>query len=490
MKYRIIATTFLYSFLLLLTACNSSDQNQIAEGSGGGIGGTGIAIGRINAFGSIIVNGIKFNTDNATFIRDNHTVSNQTAYSVGERVTITGLINSQNNTGTATRVVFSDLLEGPVTHKPALLATNIEVMGQTIHTNNLTVLHGFSLLSDLTLADILEVSGFVDANGIIQASSITLKKEALTTFEIKGKINNLEDSKQTFTFNQLIIDFSNSSINTANGSLSEKQTVIVTGQTLFNDTLFATTITEEIASTLVLGIKVEVEGVITRFNSATDFDINNQRVTTTVETVFKDGAIDDLDLNVEIEVEGIGNENGILVARSIELKQTENLPKIEALIDAIDEQNKTIVLFGKTIQIDQSTVLFDESLQHITQLSFSHLVVGDYIDVKFQRQDDGSFLAIRLNRENKEILAGTNITEIGFKSTVKNINETTGSFTLLGIQMISNANTMYHNAQEQPIDKATFFAAIEQGVTLVDVEGEVTGNNTVLMHSLFVDLTP
>ncbi|HHL19179.1 MAG TPA: hypothetical protein ENJ33_05545 [Thiothrix sp.] len=489
MKYKIIATAFLYSYLLLFTACNVSNQNQIAEGSGGGIGGTGIAIGRINAFGSIIVNGIEFNTDNATFIRDNRTVSSQTAYAVGERISITGLIDSVSNTGTAYKVVFSNLIEGPVTSKPALLSTNIEVMGQTIHTNNLTVLHGFSLLSDVALADILEVSGFIDANGIIQASSITLKKQAPHAFEIKGKISNLDLSKQTFTINTLQIDFSNAPINTSSGQLAEGQTVVITGQTFFNNTLFAITVTEEVINTLPSGTKIEVEGIITRFASATDFDLNGRPIIITTDTIFKDGAINALKLNAAIEVEGISNANGILVADSIELEQTENLLKIEALIESIDYENKTLVLFGQTIQVDQSTILFDESIQDVKQLNLNQFTVGEYIDAKFQEDNDGNFLAIRLNRENEEKLTGTNITKIGFKGTVHNINETAGSLTLFGIQMLTNENTVYRNEQEQPIDKAILFAAIEEDVTLVEIEGEAVGNNTILIHSLLVDLT-
>jgi hypothetical protein len=177
MKYRLIASIIFFSGLLqLLNACGE-----------GGIGGTGITLsGRINSFGSIIVNGIEFNTDNATLVRDNSLASRQSDFAVGEVVTVTGYINTNKKTGVANKVVFSDLIEGPVTAKPALLADNFMVMGQTIRINDLTVLHGFLTLNDLNPADIVEISGFVDSSGIIQASSITLKNAAISNFEIKG----------------------------------------------------------------------------------------------------------------------------------------------------------------------------------------------------------------------------------------------------------------------------------------------------------------
>ena len=48
--------------ILLLGGCGGGDPFSVAEG---GIGGTGISTGTVTGIGSIKVNGVTFNTDNA-----------------------------------------------------------------------------------------------------------------------------------------------------------------------------------------------------------------------------------------------------------------------------------------------------------------------------------------------------------------------------------------------------------------------------------------
>jgi len=65
---------------------------------------------------------------------------------------------------------------------------------------------------------------------------------------------------------------------------------------------------------------VELEGVITRFVSATDFTVNRQVVMTDVNTQFEDGSARNLAQNVLVEVEGEINALGILVAKEVSIK--------------------------------------------------------------------------------------------------------------------------------------------------------------------------
>ena len=117
---------------ILLNACGS-DSLQLANG----VGGTGISVGRLTGFGSMYVNGIKFNTDNATYIRDGVGSKSQDDFSTGEIVRINGTIDSNKITGTANEVIFTDLLEGVVTSVAS--GESLEVLGQKVTTNSLTV---------------------------------------------------------------------------------------------------------------------------------------------------------------------------------------------------------------------------------------------------------------------------------------------------------------------------------------------------------------
>ena len=186
----------------------------VACGGGSGVSttadGTNITSGRITGFGSIIVNGIRFDVDNASFRKDDVS-SQQSDFQIGEYIVIKGSIDETGLNGTATEVIFKDLLEGQVTNV-SVDGISIEVLGQTISTDESTVFHGFTALTDLIEGSIVEVSGIKDADGMIIATSIELEDDSFVNGEseneIKGIISDLNATLMTFQIGNLIIDYS------------------------------------------------------------------------------------------------------------------------------------------------------------------------------------------------------------------------------------------------------------------------------------------
>ena len=313
--------SILLSSLLLLTACGGG--TQLAEG---GISGTGITMGRITNFGSIFVNGIKFDVNNATFIRDGKN-SQQSEYKVGEIVTILGPVDNKGTAGVATKVTFTDSLEGQVTQISADGVT-IEVLGQTIKTDQLAVFHGFNNLVELSVGNIVEVSGLKDASGVITATSIQLKQNefvvGVTENEVKGTVSNVNQAQMTFQVNDLIIDYNNATLENFPDNLPVAGQFIEakSNQVIANNTFIAFKVElnqeEQILSTT--NEKIEIEGLITRFISSTDLDVSGLKITTNSSTEYKNGNQSDLALNILIEVEGKTNESGVLVAEEIKFK--------------------------------------------------------------------------------------------------------------------------------------------------------------------------
>jgi len=94
-------------------------------GCGGGGGGSptaggaapnqtpAVAVGRINAFGSVFVNGVEFETDKASFNVRGASAANESALSVGMVVRVKGSQDG-NGHGTATEIRFNSEIEGPV----------------------------------------------------------------------------------------------------------------------------------------------------------------------------------------------------------------------------------------------------------------------------------------------------------------------------------------------------------------------------------------
>src|SRR5262249_51344662 len=82
-------------------------------------------------------------------------------------------------------------------------------------------------------------------------------------------------------------------------------------------------------------VQVEVEGLVTRFASATDFDVAGEAVTTTDGTTYENGSVADLALGIKVEVEGRVDDSGVLVAEKVSFRR-ENDVRIEATVDAVD----------------------------------------------------------------------------------------------------------------------------------------------------------
>jgi hypothetical protein len=382
----------------LLSACFQAAL-MLAEG---GIGGTGISTGVITAFGSVFVNGVEYNTGTATFTRDGTPVyGDQAEYHVGEYVTVKGKVNPDGVTGTATELVFNNVLEGPVT-TVSTDGVSLEIMGQTVRTNALTVFHGFSLLNALAMGNIIEVSGVRGENGDITASSLTLTTNP--NLEIYGTALNVNISNQTFKIGNLTVNYTGALLSAgvpSNGQYLEVKST----QALQAGVLMASEVTlKEQYQHFSEGMEVEIEGMITYFNSATNFTVNGQSITTNAQTQFEDGTANDLSVDALVEVDGTVNAQGVLVADEVSIKQSASQPIIEreGTVSSVDTVANTFTLAGnvnETVVINTATLWLDERgtpysfKPDISQLS------GVKVELK-AKQSNGKLLALRIKLED------------------------------------------------------------------------------------------
>lgn len=148
---------------------------------GGGIGGTGVTepspasvegliIGRVDGFGSIIINERRFETDDAEFLVD------------GSSAAITDI---QIGMKVRARVNYETMIAGSVHYQPAVVgkvesvnssASTMIVLGQHVELTENTVLDGFTTVS-LTNETAIEVSGDRDGDNVIIARYIKLVED-------------------------------------------------------------------------------------------------------------------------------------------------------------------------------------------------------------------------------------------------------------------------------------------------------------------------
>ena len=179
---------------ILLVSCSGSDE--IA-----GIGGTGIVVGVITAFGSVYVNGIRFETDSSNFEVDGNATATQNDLSIGMVVRIEGSINANGTTGTASSIVYDDEVQGPIEQDPVEVAGSngnqktFTVFGQIVIVDETTTQFEGITFDSLQVNEIVEVSGFRDSSSQINASYVERKGTPnvpdSSEVELKGTISDL-----------------------------------------------------------------------------------------------------------------------------------------------------------------------------------------------------------------------------------------------------------------------------------------------------------
>lgn len=477
MKLNGLMRALILTSSLLMTACT---ETQLAEG---GIGGTGISVGPITGFGSIIQNGIRYDVSQTHFIRDGVVVANQSQYRVGEIVKINGAINADGVTGQATQVDYGSLLQGQIT----ALGTDgksIYVLNQLVRTDSLTVFHGIKLLTDLSLGNVVQISGARDAQGVIRANSLTLQQTSFiagtSSQLIEGRITKADPLTHTLVVNGLNIDYSHV---VRNALPTVNQYVRVTStQSLQNNTLIASNYTQaQEFVEFVQGEEAELEGLVTAFISASRFAINGQLVVTTAATEFENSMPADIKLNALIEAEGRINTQGELVAEEVSVRQasTTQTRELEGKVAEINYNTQTFKLLSNTFLVDASTIILHKAEDQETSLRFTDLHLNDHLEIKARQLDDGRLLALRIERDVEDLTSPD--TEI--KGVVHSINRAQASLEILGVTVTSDASTEFE-ANSHEVTQAQFFAALVAGKSVVKAEGISLTNNSLKADSL------
>lgn len=325
--------------LLLPIAFVSCGANDYA---GGGIGGTGISVGKITAFGSVWVNGIEFDTTGAKIIKDGVSVLEVVTDDKDEPpiylrrgmiVIVRGEFSLDGKTGTASSIEFRDNLEGPISAGSIKLDNQtFEVLGQIVKVDVDTVFDEIIGFAGLVEGNIVEVSGFVDADGIIHASYISLKSGTFegdgAEIELKGTIANLDSVAMTFTIGSLTIEYNSNTEfkDTSAEVLKDGLYVEVKSSAgVIGNVLIASKIElEDKKHHIDHGDEFEVEGYVTDTSALlteNKFELEAQTVLITSNTIFENGMnIDNIMVNVKLEVEGTVDAYGVLVADKIEIK--------------------------------------------------------------------------------------------------------------------------------------------------------------------------
>lgn len=456
------------SLLTVLAACGGGGGGTTIAPQPpptGGIDGGGFARGAIAGFGSVIVNGVRFSTTGAAISVDGRSGAAENELKVGQIVEVRGTFDSNGTTGTATAVIYDDSLEGPVTARD-LAAGTLVVLGQTVRIVGSTVFDDrFSpaALTGVSIGQVVEVSGYPNAAGEIVASRIE-PKAAGGTFELTGVVSQLDPATRRFNIGATTINYAN--VTPTNGTLANGGCAEAKGTQFAGGALTATSV--EVKSCTVGGLnnqRGEIEGVITRLASASDFDIGSQRVSTTASTTYENGVAADLRTGLKVEAEGRFDASGTLVATKVQIKPDTAL-RLLGTIDSLDATASTLRVFGLTVAVNAGTSFEDKSAANVRQFRFADLRASDYVELRgYAGTTANSIVAARIERDDLE--SRRELQGIAASPTAA------PNLTILGITVTTSGSTQFRDAADQPITSAQFFTAA--GNRLVKVRGTWTG---------------
>ena len=469
--HRVIA--FFITASLVLAACGGGSGNSTA-----GIDRTGSPViasyGTVTAFGSVVVNGVHYDTSQATFVIDGD-LGTQADLGIGDVVLVNGTLDSGSTTGVATTVRFDNNVEGPVTAIDTVANTFV-ALGQLVRVSADTSFDDGiqpAALAGLVVGDVVEVSGLVQSDDSINATRIERRPTGGGAFQIIGAVAGTQVALRTFFLGAVFVNYSVAVVSgVAGGVVANGQRVRVKGTFGANGVLVASRVDYLGSNTLggASGERREVEGVITRFTSATDFSIGSLSVTTTAQTAYDGGTAADLGLNVKVEVEGTLNGSGRLVATNIEVRHSAPM-RMAATVDSVNAAANSFVALGVTVKVDELTRLEDKGPQHVRPFSLANLVAGDDVEVRGTESPAGSggLLATIVERKNSQ-----KDTELqGFVQSVA-----PPLFTILGVQISTDSGTEFEGVSG--------VAQLAVG-DLVKVSGQKLGDRAVSADKVEVD---
>jgi hypothetical protein len=373
-----------------LSGCGGG-SSDVAGLSSGGTGS--FTSGTITGFGSIIVNGIRYNDDDAAVFATDGLASDVTQLQLGMVVHIEGSTVKQAPTtgglptATAYRINYDSEWIGPVSN---INGMTFEILGHTVEVQGATFIDGeISDYADLTTAHFVEIHGYVDKiNKHIDASRITVTSVRPAYYKLSGAVSIINRTNKTALLGPTPIawlqpsDFSDSIAN-------DDFIRVRLNTTPVHSAWIVSRIDQQSSPVALLSAnfsyEAEVHGCITEFRSGDNFAVNGIWVdasSASIAGILRAGAA--------VEVEG-NIRAGKLIATAIEVKSLS-----EANSQEYEFYGLVTNLTPQTFDVRGQTFYYDADTRNMD------LIIGvtaPRIEVKATRTN-GSWYAIAIDNDD------------------------------------------------------------------------------------------
>jgi hypothetical protein len=377
---RLASAGLILTTTLLLAACGGGggDSNSVVTPVANA-SSAAVYSGPITGFGSVIVNGVRFDTVGAQIVDDDDNKELKLQdLSLGMTVAVEGEANDATKVGKALKLAMAHGTAGSIT---AIDMTNLTLtlLGQTVKTSATTVFKGVTSLAALRVGDVVEAQGTVQADNSLLATLIE-KKAVPSTVRLMGRMSALDASAKTFQVGSLTVSFSAAIVT---GVLGDGKLVKVkAAQGPVANVLAAASV--KVADGAANGLPVTAGAVLTLKGVAGSAPVN--------------GLLKVSGTPVDISNAVIEGGGTIAAGQVLQVKGTWNgtvllATKVEREGDGSIRNELFGVVSSVSTTGSQTFVTVDGVKVNVTNATFEHgsvaqLIVGSYVEVKGFVQGD------------------------------------------------------------------------------------------------------
>ncbi|MEW6719043.1 MAG: DUF5666 domain-containing protein [Thermodesulfobacteriota bacterium] len=444
--------------------------------AGGGTGGTGV--GPVTGFGSVIVNGVRFDdtTIPAELVLDD-AGRRKADLKAGMMVAVTGTVG--DGTGRADDIEILRQVDGPLDDNGVDLAAGLlRIMGQQIRVDESTVydngIGGLADIATLQGANVahpeIEVHGSPDNNGVIHATFVNKRADdrlAGGEVQLRGAVAGTP-AGTTFVIGSKTVNFGGITGGLPAGVIAGSF-VEIKGSLAPDNVLVATSVAlEDPTRGQPAGDRAELVGFIgapvLTSGAGGSFVLlgptGAQTVNWTVAaTVFEGGTQASIRTGTRIEAEGIRMADGSLAAAKLEFRRASNV-RLEGQATAVTVTLDNLTVFGKTVVLNELTQFHDDR-DNLKTFGPGNIAAGDFLKVSAYLDNTTTPAAIVATRVTR--IAPLAPSEHILQGPVDSFTDAAiGRYVTLGTLNVQTAEglTAFQNATGGTISQAAFFQAL------------------------------
>ncbi len=435
---------------LLLSACNGDGGLNLTDGGIDGTG-TGISVGPITGFGSVIVNEVAYDTRAArVFINDQ--AADPTRLRLGMYVTVKSSQDAAAPQGEADYIEYRDTLRGPVEFIGGGGDT-LRILGHSVKISEQTHLLGLDQLADLEPGDMVRVSA-PSGHHVLPATLVEYLPGAdpLRDNRVVGSLAILDEAGKNFYIAGMRI-FYDSAL-TLPARLYPGQPLAISGERqrdrngeLMNQ-LTARHVRALTPDALAVGSVARIRGTVTRFNHLTDFDVQYRTVCLSPELIagFEENALNEGD---QVSLHGITDERGVIQVQELNILDQASRNREPAtqpfrlsgpVTEILPEQHQFKVSDIK-VSFDENTLFRDLSAQ-FPDYNAENLGMGQYVTVAGGPDERATLYAVAVHYEPFVSFQEKR----QFQGRASGVEKTHRRLKVLGHPVVAGPETRYYDA--------------------------------------------